>query len=199
VGALSSRKVNLRVIAATNHDLRALIAEKRFREDLFYRLSMVEILVPRLAERKKDLPLLQRHFISRFAAEYKKEIHGLTHRTQLRLSQHSWPGHVRELENVIGHAAMMTMGDMIDLPDLPPYLRANSERGDDVTPFPPSDMGTFEEQERLLLSRALDAVAGNKSKAARLLRIGRDALRYKVKKHNLEARVSRPVSAVAGR
>lgn len=105
--------------------------------------------LPRLAERKEDLPLLHCHFVSRFAAEYKKGIRGLTHRAQIRLSRHSWPGNVRELENVIGHAAVMTGGyDLI---------------------------------------RALEATAGNQSKAARLLQITRDALRYKVKNKNLHA------------
>ena len=115
VGALNARKVDVRVIAATNHDLRAAVAEKRFREDLYYRLSMVEIQAPRLAERKEDLPLLQLHFVARFAAQYGKQVRGLTHRAQIRLSQHSWPGNVRELENVIGHAAMMTTSDMVDV------------------------------------------------------------------------------------
>jgi DNA-binding NtrC family response regulator len=198
VGALSARKVDVRVVAATNHDLRALIAGKRFREDLYYRLSMVEIQVPRLEERKEDLPLLQRHFVARFAADYKKELRGLTHRAQIRLSQHSWPGNVRELENVIGHAAMMTMGNMIDVQDLPPYLHAHSEEGPHAAPIPSSDIGTLQEQERLLLIRALEAAAGNQSKAARLLRIGRDALRYKLKKHNLEAPDSGRAAAAAG-
>src|SRR5712692_5251764 len=98
VGSLTARKVDVRVVAATNHDLRAAIGEKRFREDLYYRLSMVEIHVPRLAERKEDLPLLERHFISRFAAQYGKEIRGLTPRAQILLARHSWPGNVRELE-----------------------------------------------------------------------------------------------------
>src|SRR5438874_2343407 len=80
VGSLTARKVDVRVVAATNHDLRAAIQEKRFREDLFYRLSMVEIQVPSLAQRKEDLPLLERHFIARFASQYGKEIRGLTHR-----------------------------------------------------------------------------------------------------------------------
>ena len=198
VGALSARKVDVRVVAATNHDLRALIAEKRFREDLYYRLSMVEIQVPRLEERKEDLPLLQRHFITRFAAAYRKEIRGLTRRAQIRLSQHSWPGNVRELENVIGYAAMMTMGDMIDVQDLPPYLHAHSEHSAHAAPLPPSDIGTFQEQERSLLIRALGAAAGNQSKAARLLRIGRDALRYKLKKHNLKTPDSGRASAATG-
>src|ERR1700682_3592214 len=118
VGSLSMRKVDVRVIAATNHNLRVAVAEKRFREDLYYRLSMVEIQVPRLADRKEDLPLLERHFIAKFAAQYKKDIRGLTHRAQVRLSMHVWPGNVRELENVLGHASMMAMGDTIDVPHL---------------------------------------------------------------------------------
>jgi len=198
VGALTARKVDVRVVAATNHDLRALIAVKRFREDLYYRLSMVEIQVPRLEERKEDLPLLQRHFVTRFATEYKKEIRGLTHRAHIRLSQHSWPGNVRELENVMGHAAMLTMGNMIDVQDLPPYLHAHPEDNVNAAQFLSTDIGTLEEQERSLLIRALEASAGNQSQAARLLRIGRDALRYKLKKHNLETTQPLSDSAKAG-
>jgi len=199
IGALTARKVDVRVVAATNHDLRALIAEKRFREDLYYRLSMVEIQVPRLAERKEDLPLLQRHFVARFAAQYGKEIRGLTLRAQIRLSQHSWPGNVRELENVIGHAAMMSVGDVIDVRDLPEYLHTGAQHTDQaVTPLLPPSVGSLEEQERFLLIRALEEAAGNQSKAARVLRIGRDALRYKLKKHNLETAHPMADSASAG-
>jgi DNA-binding NtrC family response regulator len=198
VGALSARKVDVRVVAATNHDLRALIAEKRFREDLYYRLSMVEIQVPRLAERKEDLPLLQRHFITRFAAACKKEIRGLTRRAQIRLSQHSWPGNVRELENVVGHGAMMTMADMVDVQDLPPYLQTGAEHAEQVATPLARCFGSLEEQARLLFVRTLEASGGNQSKAARLLRIGRDALRYKLKKHNLETAHPRADSASAG-
>ena len=188
VGSLTPRKVDVRVVAATNHDLRTAIAEKRFREDLYYRLSMVEIQVPRLADRKEDLPLLERHFITRFAAQYGKQIRGLTHRAQILLSLHTWPGNVRELENVIGHACMMTLGETIDVADLPPYLHSHSDMPEMPGPPPPSPetgVGTLEEQERLLIVRALEAAGGNQSQAARLLRIGRDALRYKLKKHNL--------------
>jgi DNA-binding NtrC family response regulator len=179
VGSLSVRKVDVRVIAATNHDLRAAIGQKRFREDLYYRLSMVEIRMPRLEERKEDLPLLERHFIARFAAEYKKDIRGLSHRARTALALHSWPGNVRELENVIGHACMMTMQDTLDVQDLPEYLRTAIAAG--------PEHGAIEEQERLLVLRAMDAAGGNQSEAARMLRIGRDALRYKLKKHHLDA------------
>jgi DNA-binding NtrC family response regulator len=192
VGALTARKVDVRVVAATNHDLRAAVAEKRFREDLYYRLSMVEIQVPRLADRKEDLPLLERHFIAKFAEQYHKDIRGLTHRAQIVLSLHDWPGNVRELENVIGHACMMTMADTIDIPDLPVSLRSPKKAAATAVAaaLPGLDdggVGTLEEQERLLIVRALEASGGNQSQAARLLRIGRDALRYKLKKHNLNS------------
>ena len=188
VGSLTPHKVDIRVIAATNTNLRTAIAEKRFREDLYYRLSMVEIQVPRLSERREDLPLLERHFVARFAAQYGKKIRGLTPRVQIRLSMHPWPGNVRELENVIGHACMMTQGDTIDVPDLPQYLQSGSEvaaAAPDAAPD--TQVATLEDQERQLIIRALEQANGNQSKAARLLRIGRDALRYKLKKHNLEA------------
>jgi len=189
VGSLTARKVDVRVVAATNHDLRAAIAEKRFREDLYYRLSMVEIKVPSLEDRKEDLPLLERHLIAKFASQYGKEIRGLTLRAQIRLALHAWPGNVRELENVIGHACMMTLGDTIDLQDLPPYLLAEgqpgSEPADTLIPEADSVAGTLEAQERVLIQRAMQSAAGNQSQAARMLRIGRDALRYKLKKHNL--------------
>jgi DNA-binding NtrC family response regulator len=200
VGALTARKVDVRVVAATNHNLRTLVAEKRFREDLFYRLSMVEIELPPLTDRKEDLSLLQLHFIARFAAQYKKQIRGLTRQAQIRISRHSWPGNVRELENVIGHAAMMTMRDTIDVQDLPAYLRARSKHSPQTAaPLAVSlDAGTLEEHEHKLLVRALERAGGNQSKAARSLRIGRDALRYKIKKHNLVAAVSSRGVAAGG-
>jgi len=187
VGSLTARKVDVRVVGATNHNLRAAIAEKRFREDLYYRLSMVEIKVPSLEERKEDLPLLERHLIAKFASQYGKEIRGLTRRAQIRLALHSWPGNVRELENVIGHACMMTLGDTLDVPDLPPYLLTGGQDESDavLAVDPESSLGTLDEQERALIQRAMQAAEGNQSQAARTLRIGRDALRYKLKKHNL--------------
>ncbi|MGD0205889.1 MAG: sigma-54 dependent transcriptional regulator, partial [Dehalococcoidia bacterium] len=100
VGSPAVRKLDVRVIGATNRDLETLGAEKKFRDDLYYRLSMVEIKLPRLAERKEDLPLLERHFLERFAAEYHKPLAHLTRRAQSVLARYPWPGNVRELENV---------------------------------------------------------------------------------------------------
>jgi transcriptional regulator with PAS, ATPase and Fis domain len=188
VGSLAARKVDVRVIAATHRDLKAAIVEKQFREDLFYRLSMVEVRVPPLAERKEDLPLLERSFIARFAQQYGKAIRGLTPRAQILLGRHAWPGNVRELENVIGHAAMMVMGDTIDVRDLPEYLWDSGDHAvvsADLPQSPPDGVASLEDQERRLIVQALENAGGNQSQAARLLRIGRDALRYKVKKYGL--------------
>jgi len=175
VGALNARKVDVRIVAATNHDLRAAVAENRFREDLYYRLSMVEIQAPRLTERKEDLALLQRHFIARFAAQYGKEVRGLTRRAQIRLSQHSWPGNVRELENVIGHGAMMTMTDLVDVQDLPAYLHAPAETAEPAAAFLPT-AGTLADVEREYILRVLKETGGVISATATRLGLPRTTL-----------------------
>jgi DNA-binding NtrC family response regulator len=197
VGALGTRKVDVRVIAATNHNLRAEVAEGRFREDLYYRLSRVEIEVPRLADRAEDLLLLQRHFIARFAAEFGKEIRGLTQPAQALLARHEWPGNVRELENVLGCASMMTATGMIDVRDLPEYLQPAGHGVTAAAPAPAAEVSVLEEQERLFLKQALEASGGNQSRMARILHIGRDALRYKLRKHSLAPPAGR-ASATAG-
>jgi DNA-binding NtrC family response regulator len=190
VGSLTARKVDARVVAATNHDLKSLITQNRFREDLYYRLSMVEIRTPRLAERKEDLALLEHYFIRRFSEQYQKPIQGLTQRAQILLARYSWPGNVRELENVLGSACMMVMGESIDVADLPENLRPQSmDAAAAAAPGtgaePDKDL-SLEEQERLLLISALERAGGNQSQAARLLRISRDRMRYKMSKHNLK-------------
>ncbi len=97
--------------------------QKQFREDLYYRLAMVELRTPALADRREDLPLLEKFLLDRFATQFNKDIHGLTRRAQIVLARHSWPGNIRELENVLGHACMMAIGDTIDVEDLPASLR----------------------------------------------------------------------------
>jgi DNA-binding NtrC family response regulator len=190
VGSLTPRKVDARVIAATNHDLKALISQNRFREDLYYRLSMVEIRTPPLSERKEDLALLEHHFIRKFSEQYQKPIRGLTQRAQIVLGRYAWPGNVRELENALGNACMMVMGEIIDVADLPENLRAQAPvpAAGGNSPAAASESETdlsLEEQERLLLVSALERAGGNQSQAARILRISRDRMRYKMSKHNL--------------
>jgi DNA-binding NtrC family response regulator len=187
VGSLTPRKVDARVIAATNHDLRAAIAEKRFREDLFYRLSMIEIHTPSLVERKEDLPLLTRHMVEKFSRQFQKEIQGLTQRAQIVLARHNWPGNVRELENALGHACMMALGETIDVQDLPDYLRFSTRSSSPADPVDSLNEVTFDAHEKRLIADALRKANGNQSEAARALRIGRDALRYKMKKHGIDS------------
>jgi DNA-binding NtrC family response regulator len=171
VGSPAPRRTDVRVIAATNRDLRELIEQRQFREDLFYRLSMVEIRLPRLAERREDLPLLERHFLERLSAEYGKTIRGITPRVQILFARYAWPGNVRELENVLGHACMMCENDMIDVHDLPQHL----------TSAPPATMESegllpMAEVHRRHALRVLAAVNGNKAEAARILGIHRATL-----------------------
>ena len=189
VGSVTPRKVDVRVLAATNRDVPELIAQKLFREDLYYRLAMVELKTPALAERKEDLPLLEAFLLKRFSEQFNKEVKGITRRGQILLARHSWPGNIRELENALGHACMMTMSDMIDVEDLPIYKAegraqaATASSGGTVESLDSS--GSFEEREKWLLADALEQAGGNQSEAARILRISRDRMRYKMAKYNL--------------
>lgn len=183
VGSLTSRKVNVRIVAATHHDLRAAIASGNFREDLYYRLSMVELTVPSLNERSEDIPLLARHFVRKFSAEFSKHIEGLTPRALIVVKRYSWPGNVRELEHVIGRACMLADGTMLDVEDLPENLVQIQTRPAPIWDSP----SVLEAQERQLVEEALRASGGNQSEAARRLGIGRDALRYKMKRYELSS------------
>jgi len=154
-------------VAATNRDLRDLSFKKLFREDLFYRLSMLEITLPTLAERKEDVPLLQKHFMTLFAAQLGQPMKTFTRRAQSVLSRYFWPGNVRELQNVIGHACMMSSSDAIDVADLPAYLhsRESSHEGQGLL--------TLEEVEKRHVHAVLAQVSGNKQEAADILKISR--------------------------
>src|ERR1700720_2939224 len=123
VGSPEVRKVDVRLIAATNRDLRAEVLAGRFREDLFYRLSTIQIRVPSLSERLDDIPLLIQFFLKKYNNAYSKQIQGLTRRAQAVLLQHAWPGNVRELENVISCACLTSVNEFIDVGDLPENLQ----------------------------------------------------------------------------
>lgn len=170
VGSPVARKLDVRVIAATNRDLKQEVREKRFREDLFYRLSIVEMKLPTLAERKEDLPLLQRHFVEKFAAEYGKNVGGISRRAQNLLSRYFWPGNIRELENVIGNACMMSDGPMIDICHLPKELSQQESSGGG------SGLLSLAEVERNHVHRIMEQVGGNKLRAAEILGISRSTL-----------------------
>jgi DNA-binding NtrC family response regulator len=183
IGSPLIKKVEIRVIAATNRDLRTLVAEGKFREDLFYRLSMVEISLPRLTDRREDMPLLQRYFLEKFAAEYGKPVRGITRRAQNRMAAYSWPGNVRQLENVIGNACMMVEGPVIDINDLPEPVRSQSTDMADPDPT----LITLHEMQRRHVMKVLEQVGGNKSQAAEILGISRATIYQMLTDAKIEA------------
>ncbi len=169
VGESKSREVDVRVVAATNRDLRRMISEGSFREDLFYRLSMVQFEVPPLRERREDIPLLIRHFLEGFSARYGKPGLRLTKRVEALLARHSWPGNIRELENALSYACMLTQTDTVDIGDLPAYLVANHS-GDGPR------LQTLADVEYEYVMKVLKACDGNRARAADVLGIGRATL-----------------------
>lgn len=174
VGSPEVRKVDVRLIAATNRDLRAEVAAGRFREDLFYRLSSIEIRVPGLAERPEDVPILVQHFLKQYGHLYGKVFRGLSRRAQIVLLQHDWPGNVRELENVISSAAITASAEFIDVTDLPEHLQKPRRRVASVEenwqPLP------MDEVRRIHIQRVLESCNGNRVRAAQILGIGRTSL-----------------------
>jgi len=169
VGSLTPRNIDVRVIAATHRNLATMVREGQFREDLYYRLAIVDIALPVLSDRREDLPLLERYFIEKFSAEYNKPVAGLVRRVQTRLATYHWPGNVRELENVIGNACMMTDGSLIDIGDLPERLRKPASEDLAVN----ESLLPLEELQRRHVLRVLECVGGNKARAAEILGIGR--------------------------
>ena len=173
VGSPEVKQVNVRLIAATNRDLRAEVLAGRFREDLFYRLSSIQIRIPSLSERLEDIPLLVQFFLKKYNDAYGKNIAGLTRRAQTVLLQHPWPGNVRELENVISTACITATGDFIDLSDLPEHLQHRPTRlpGDeDWQPL------SLDEVRKVHIQKVLQMCNGNRLRAAQILGIGRTSL-----------------------
>ena len=192
VGSPVARRVDVRVIAATHRDLSSMVRDQKFREDLFYRISVVHIKLPSLAQRKEDLPLFEQYFVRRFAEQYGKPVRGLTTRAQTLLARYAWPGNVRELENVLGSACMMTESETIDVRDLPEYVRESrlSEVHEE------NSLATLEQVERTHALRVLRHVGGNKVRAAELLDVSRAKL-YRIlgDSDSPEDSVPRPTSS----
>jgi DNA-binding NtrC family response regulator len=159
-------------VAATNRDLRSLIQAKGFREDLFFRIAMVEIKLPPLQHRRDDLPLLLRHFVEHFARTYRKPVDGITRRAEAMLLRYDWPGNIRELENVIGYACMMTDSTQLDIHDFPETLRAPA-----CAESPAAlELVSLEEMERLHARRVVQYFGGDKVRAAEILGVSRATL-----------------------
>jgi DNA-binding NtrC family response regulator len=170
VGSPHMRQLDVRVIAATNRDLRSLVAQGKFRQDLYYRLSIVEIKLPSLAERKGDLPLLEQHFLQRFSEQFgKPRLRGLSEQARQLLQRYGWAGNIRELENVMAHACMLAEGDLIDIGDLPEPVR--SAKPEDM--LEGRDLVPLEVMQRRYVHHVLTEMGGKRGLAASVLGIHR--------------------------
>jgi two-component system response regulator AtoC len=192
LGGLRDITVDLRIIAATNKNLREAVKEGAFRQDLYYRLNVIQLVVPALRERQQDILPMANFFIDRYNLKFKRQIEGLTPEAEALLLAHDWPGNVRELRNAIERAMILEETSVISAASLPIAVR-NSEAFiiaslpsySDGEPREVHDGMSLADQERRLLVQALSKTAGNQTQAARILRITRDTLRYKMKKFNL--------------
>ncbi|MFN8005799.1 MAG: sigma-54 dependent transcriptional regulator [Terriglobia bacterium] len=192
VGGVKDLSVNVQVVASTNRNLEAVVQEGKFREDLFYRLSVIPIVIPPLRERKEDIPALIEHFIQRYNTQFRKNVKGVTPEGMKLLMNYSWPGNVRELKNAIERAMILADREVIDVAELPirildpnTAMSVTRASGDHLFKLPTEGAG-LEAIEKELILQALQYANNNKTKAAKLLKISRDTLRYKVKKHDLE-------------
>ena len=183
LGATKTIRVDVRLIAATNRDLRAALEEGTFREDLYYRLNVVAIDIPPLRDHKEDIPALVDFFLGRFARELGKPVLGIAPAALQRLMEYHWPGNVRELENIIQRAVTLSTGTTLDVADIhldPPAARAS---GSPAAALPPGV--TLEQWEEETIREAVRLANGNKSQAARALGLSRNALRYRLSKMGL--------------
>lgn len=188
VGGSEVIKVDVRVIAATNKDLKEEVWQGRFREDLFYRLNVVALVVPPLRERRDDIPLLAQHFLKTFASRNEKSIQGFTSGALRRMAQYSWPGNVRELMNTIERAVVMGRSDTIGPEELVFPMEEkvlHDSTGEEATARDGSALEglSLEEVEKISILEMLRATGGNKSEAARRLGITRKTLRKKLEKY----------------
>src|SRR6516165_9914676 len=198
VGGIKTIRVDVRLVAATNRDLKKLIASAQFREDLFYRLNVVPIRLPALRERTGDIPLLVEHFLAKFNERLKKHVTGAEPDALEALIQYPWPGNIRELENVVERAVLFCDTQRLRGTDLPPEIRGIPAMAN--VPLPEADLqaalageGGLKEHvkvamsrlEKELVSRALQQTSGNVTHAARLLKISRKGLQLKMKELGL--------------
>jgi DNA-binding NtrC family response regulator len=178
VGATDVRKVDVRVVAATNTDLAAAVEKGAFRQDLFYRLNVIPIVIPPLRQRREDIPLLVENFVERLAVEMKKRLDGISPDAMGALMAHDWPGNVRELRNVLERGAVVATGSVIQLLDL-----GMPARGD--APPKAGTMASLEEVEKRHVAAVLAHTGGNVSQSARILGIDRVTLYNKMRKYGI--------------
>jgi DNA-binding NtrC family response regulator len=182
LGATQSTTIDVRVIAATHGDLTALLAQGSFREDLFYRLNVIQVVLPPLRDRREDIPALAEHFLARAGGKLGRELR-LAPETVERLLRYPWPGNVRELENAIERAAILARRDNIEPDDLPPHVSAGLQLG--PSPQLPRQT-TLAETERVHILQTLERFGRNHSSAAEALGIGRTTLWRKLKEYGID-------------
>jgi two-component system response regulator AtoC len=187
VGDAATRKIDVRVIAATARDLESAVSEGKFREDLYYRLNVVQVRVPSLREWPEDIPLLCRHFINLFNEKFGKDIKGLSPSALSTLQRHSWPGNVRELENVIERAVVLA-DEPVLLPEHFPknFGQAKSGTGMEAAFEGYSLKAAQRHIERHLIVKALEETGGNRTQAAKLLEISHPSLLTKMKRYEID-------------
>lgn len=184
LGSHQREMINVRIIAATNRNLLQLINEGKFRQDLFYRLSVVSLRLPNLRERRRDIPELAEHFLKEAAEANHSEVCKLSQDALNQLKHYTWPGNIRELKNVCVHVSALLPGEVITKENLPLAIR-ESKPSSRTGYTLPEDGIHMESLEIDLIKQALDYSGGNKSRAAKLLGLSRDAFLYRLKKYNL--------------
>lgn len=189
MGGVKDITVDVRIITATNKDLRKLMGEGKFREDLFYRINIVAIRLPPLRERREDIIPLARYFVQKFNEDFHKNVQGISEEVERFLRTYDWPGNVRELKNVVERAMILGDGDTVIMEHLPldvlgqPEGQTANVKGLQIPP----DGISMEKVEEALVKQALDMTGGNQTKAAKLLDISRDSLRYRMQKFGIDA------------
>jgi DNA-binding NtrC family response regulator len=178
LGASRPVHLDIRILAASNRDLKEQVQKGQFREDLLFRLNVMTILLPRLVEREGDLWLLADHFLRKYKNAYKKEVRGFAVQAREILAQYEFPGNIRELENIIARAVALADGTEIQVEDLPPFLTG-------LPSTPDTGLQSLEEMERAHIEKVLRSVGGHRDKAASILGITRSTLWRKINKFGL--------------
>ncbi len=192
VGAVKEKSVNIRVVAATNRNLKEMVDQGEFREDLYYRLNVIQLVIPSLRERREDLPLLIQHFLQKFADDLGKEMRGVERSAMDLLLSYPYDGNVRELENIIERAVTLEPGDMVTTESLPMHMQSGSNllqwAGDLEIPEDGLELDAIVENlERNLITKALRRTGGVRKAAAKLLGISFRSMRYRLDKYDIDA------------
>jgi len=190
VGSDTEVPFNARLLTATNRDLEGEVESKRFRNDLYYRINVVQLAVPPLRSRGNDILLLAHHFLQRYAAETGKDVNGLSGAAAQRLLDYDWPGNVRELENCVQRAVTLTRLSEVSVDDLPEKIRDYQSSRIVIASDNPDELFSLEEMERRYIRKVLAAVGGNKTQAARILGLDRRTLYRRIESLGIDARAA---------